>query len=141
LGKYGIDLVEQTRKGKMDPVIGRDDEIRWVIRILSRKTKKNLVLIGEPGVGKAAIVEGLAQPIARGDVPEGLKDKTLFAPIDNVWARFRSSPSLLGKGGVFDPFRKSADAGVGPFRTCRSLRVLRGVFAAQCGFSAADFAG
>ncbi|CAA6694115.1 MULTISPECIES: ATP-dependent chaperone ClpB [unclassified Lentimonas] len=79
LEKYGIDLVEQARKGKMDPVIGRDDEIRRVIRILSRKTKNNPVLIGEPGVGKTAIIEGLAQRIVRGDVSEGLKDKTIFA--------------------------------------------------------------
>lgn len=79
LEKYGIDLVEQARKGKMDPVIGRDEEIRRVIRILSRKTKNNPVLIGEPGVGKTAIIEGLAQRIVRGDVPEGLKGKTIFA--------------------------------------------------------------
>ncbi|MGJ8638729.1 MAG: ATP-dependent chaperone ClpB [Opitutaceae bacterium] len=79
LEKYGLDLVELARKGKMDPVIGRDDEIRRVIRILSRKTKNNPVLIGEPGVGKTAIVEGLAQRIVRGDVPEGLKDKTIFS--------------------------------------------------------------
>jgi ATP-dependent Clp protease ATP-binding subunit ClpB len=79
LEKYGIDLVAQARKGKMDPVIGRDEEIRRTIRILSRKTKNNPVLIGEPGVGKTAIVEGLAQRILRGDVPEGLKDKTIFA--------------------------------------------------------------
>jgi ATP-dependent Clp protease ATP-binding subunit ClpB len=79
LEKYGTDLVAQARKGKMDPVIGRDDEIRRTIRILSRKTKNNPVLIGEPGVGKTAIVEGLAQRILRGDVPEGLKDKTIFA--------------------------------------------------------------
>tara|TARA_Y100000814_G_scaffold292820_1_gene272354 strand:+ start:1701 stop:4283 length:2583 start_codon:yes stop_codon:yes gene_type:complete len=79
LEKYGMDLVERARSGKMDPVIGRDDEIRRVIRILSRKTKNNPVLIGEPGVGKTAIVEGLAQRIVRGDVPEGLKDRTVFS--------------------------------------------------------------
>jgi ATP-dependent Clp protease ATP-binding subunit ClpB len=79
LKKYGQDLVELARSGKLDPVIGRDAEIRSVIRILSRKTKNNPVLIGEPGVGKTAIVEGLAHRIVRGDVPEGLKDKTIFA--------------------------------------------------------------
>src|SRR4051812_24410771 len=79
LEKYGIDLVAHARKGKMDPVIGRDEEIRRTIRILSRKTKNNPVLIGEPGVGKTAIVEGLAQRILRGDVPEGLKDKSIFS--------------------------------------------------------------
>ena len=78
LKKFGIDLVEQAKAGKLDPVIGRDAEIRRVIRILSRKTKNNPVLIGEPGVGKTAIVEGLAQRILRGDVPEGVKEKTIF---------------------------------------------------------------
>ena len=79
LNKYGTDLVERARSQELDPVIGRDSEIRNVIRILSRKTKNNPVLIGEPGVGKTAIAEGLAQRIVRGDVPEGLKDKTIFS--------------------------------------------------------------
>jgi ATP-dependent Clp protease ATP-binding subunit ClpB len=79
LQKYGLDLVALARSGKLDPVIGRDQEIRSVIRILSRKTKNNPVLIGEPGVGKTAIVEGLAHRIVRGDVPEGLKNRTIFA--------------------------------------------------------------
>ena len=79
LTKYGTDLVKRARENELDPVIGRDNEIRNVIRILSRKTKNNPVLIGEPGVGKTAIAEGLAQRIVRGDVPEGLKDKTIFS--------------------------------------------------------------
>ncbi|MEM7481032.1 MAG: ATP-dependent chaperone ClpB [Acidobacteriota bacterium] len=79
LEKYGVDLVTQARRGKMDPVIGRDAEIRRAIRILSRKTKNNPVLIGEPGVGKTAIVEGLAQRIVRGDVPEWMKDRSVFS--------------------------------------------------------------
>lgn len=88
LKKYGTDLVEQARLQKLDPVIGRDTEIRNVIRILSRKSKNNPVLIGEPGVGKTAIAEGLAQRIVRGDVPAGLRDKTIFS---RIWAHCRWS--------------------------------------------------
>jgi len=79
LEKYGRDLTELARKGKLDPVIGRDEEVRRVVQILSRKTKNNPVLVGDPGVGKTAIVEGLAQRIHHGDVPEGLKDRTIFS--------------------------------------------------------------
>src|SRR4029077_654279 len=80
LSKYGRDLTDFARKGKLDPVIGRDEEIRRVVQVLSRRTKNNPVLIGEPGVGKTAIVEGLATRIIKGDVPEGLKDKRIIAP-------------------------------------------------------------
>ena len=84
LNKYGYDLVERARDQKLDPVIGRDGEIRNVVMILSRKKKNNPVLIGEPGVGKTAVVEGLAQRIVRGDVPQGLKDKKIFEL--DMWA-------------------------------------------------------
>ena len=77
LEKYGRDLTEAARKGDLDPVIGRDEEIRRVVQVLSRRTKNNPVLIGEPGVGKTAIVEGLALRIVRGDIPEGLRDKRI----------------------------------------------------------------
>ena len=85
LNKYGEDLVEKAREQKLDPVIGRDSEIRNVIRILSRKTKNNPVLIGEPGVGKTAAVEGLAQRIVQGDVPDGLKDRRFLRWIWALW--------------------------------------------------------
>ena len=78
LSKYGRDLVEEVKNGKIDPIIGRDDEIRRVIQILSRKTKNNPVLIGEPGVGKTAVVEGIAWRIMKGDVPQSLKEKKLI---------------------------------------------------------------
>ena len=110
LKKYGTDLVEQARANKLDPVIGRDDEIRNVIRILSRKSKNNPVLIGEPGVGKTAIAEGLAQRIVKGDVPAGLKDRAIFCPW--IWAPWWLAPSTganlrSGSKAVLNEVKKS----------------------------------
>ena len=98
LEKYGYDLVERARNQKLDPVIGRDSEIRNVVRILSRKTKNNPVLIGEPGVGKTAVVEGLAQRIVRGDVPEGLKDKKIFWHLFRTLIRRKGNSNGCGCG-------------------------------------------
>ena len=110
LEKYGYDLVERARNQKLDPVIGRDSEIRNVVRILSRKTKNNPVLIGEPGVGKTAVVEGLAQRIVRGDVPEGLKDTVSCSRW--IWVRWLQAPSTVaslrnGLKAVLEEVKKS----------------------------------
>ena len=109
LQKFGDDLTARARSGKLDPVIGRDTEIRDVIRILSRKTKNNPVLIGEPGVGKTAIVEGLAQRIVRGDVPEGLKDRTVFSRHDGADGGGHVSRAVRGAS----EGRVEGDQGVG----------------------------
>src|SRR5207245_95879 len=102
LEKYGRDITELARKNKLDPVIGRDEEIRRVIQVLSRRTKNNPVLIGEPGVGKTAIVERLAQRIVRGDVPEDLKDQTIFERNIGPRRERRCQPGYVGEPSVED---------------------------------------
>src|SRR5947207_1168489 len=124
LDKYGRDITDLARKKKIDPVIGRDEEIRRVIQVLSRRTKNNPVLIGEPGVGKTAIVEGLAQRIVRGDVPEGLKEKRIFElNIGSLPAGLRWR--AVGRGHHLDPAR-SARAVRDPPRSADTGRRARG---------------